>query len=109
MGVQALIYAIARRLADLPPVEYYEPEYVEPDFEPGRPEDVTVRHEDGVYILEGDWIDRIGGSVNFDDYESRMWFERMLRTSGMFARLEELGIQEGDTVCIGDLEFEYLP
>ncbi len=108
MGVQALIYAIARRLAGLPPVEYYEPEYVEPDFEPGRPEDVTVRHEDGVYILEGDWIDRIGGSVNFDDYESRMWFERMLRTSGMFARLEEMGIQEGDTVCIGDLEFEYL-
>ena len=46
-------------------------------------------------------------NVNFSDYESRMFFDRMLRNSGIYDRLEELGINEGDTVSIFDLEFEY--
>ena len=45
--------------------------------------------------------------MNFSDYESRMFFDRMLRNSGVYDRLEELGINEGDTVSIFDLEFEY--
>ena len=45
--------------------------------------------------------------INFGDYESRMYFDRQLRKSGLFARLEELGIEDGDTVSIYDLEFEY--
>ena len=46
-------------------------------------------------------------NVNFSDYESRMFFDRMLRGSGIFERLEQMGINEGDTVSIFDLEFEY--
>ena len=46
-------------------------------------------------------------NVNFGDYESRNWFDRQLRQSGLFARLEEMGIQDGDTICLYNLEFEY--
>ena len=108
-GVQQLIYAIARQLETLPPVEHYEPEYVEPEVTLGRPEDVEITVEDGVYYLEGEWLDRVGRDVNFDDLENRLWFERMLRESGMFRRLEQAGIKEGDAVVIGELEFDYIP
>ena len=47
------------------------------------------------------------GNVNFNDYESRMWFEKALRDSGLYERLEEMGIQDGDTVSLYDFEFEY--
>ena len=43
----------------------------------------------------------------FDDYESRNYFDSMLRKCGLFTRLEEMGINDGDTVNIYDLEFEY--
>ena len=46
-------------------------------------------------------------NVNFGDYESRNWFDRMLRQSGLFDRLEAMGIEEGDTVSIYDLDFEF--
>ena len=45
--------------------------------------------------------------MNLSDIESRMYFDRSLRMSGVFDRLEDLGIREGDTVSIYDLEFEY--
>jgi GTP-binding protein len=43
-----------------------------------------------------------------DDYESLQYFQRVLRVSGIIAQLEEMGVQEGDTVSILDFEFEYL-
>ena len=46
--------------------------------------------------------------INFEDYESRNYFDQMLRKCGLFARLEEMGIQDGDTVDIYDLQFEYM-
>ena len=46
-------------------------------------------------------------SSNCSDYESRSWFDRQLRASGLFDKLEAMGIQDGDTVSLYDLEFEY--
>ena len=57
--------------------------------------------------VSGPWIDRLVSNVNFSDYESRMFFDRSLRTGGVFDRLEDAGIQEGDTVSICGMEFEY--
>ena len=107
-GCSALAYRAADLLDTLPPVQYFEPEYVAPLPSAGSAEDVTIEVEDGVFILEGDWLYRVTGSVNFDDYESRMWYERTLREAGIFDRLEALGIKEGDTVSIYDLEFDYV-
>ncbi len=106
-GVQELIYAAANALAQLPPVKVYEPEYVErpPQVDTSAPVEITV--EDGVYLVEGPWLQRLISNVNFGDYESRMWFDRMLREAGVFDRLEELGIHDGDLVSMYNLEFEY--
>ena len=46
-------------------------------------------------------------STNFKDPESRNWFDQQLRNSGLFARLEAMGIQDGDTVSMYELQFEY--
>ena len=106
-GVQELIYAIAQRLQELPPVTVYQPEYVKrpPVVDTSVPVEITV--EDGVYFVEGPWLQRLIANTNFGDYESRMWFDKMLREAGVFAQMEELGIQDGDLVSMYNLEFEY--
>jgi GTP-binding protein len=69
--------------------------------------DIEIRKVDDYYVVEGAWIERLCGSVNFDDYESRMYLDRKLRSAGVFQRLEDMGVQDGDFVVMGDMEFEY--
>lgn len=70
-------------------------------------EPFTVRIEDGVYIVEGPWIKNIVDSVNLNDYESSQYFQRVIRKKGLIQKLEDMGIQEGDTVSIYEVEFDY--
>ena len=65
------------------------------------------RDEDGTWLVDGPWLRQLMANVNFGDYESRNWFDRMLRESGLFDRLEAMGIRDGDLVSLYDLEFEY--
>ena len=106
-GVRELTYAVANRLRELPPVAVYAPEYVKrpPTVDVSQPLDITV--EDNVYMIEGPWLQRLISNTNFSDYESRMWFDKMLRESGLFDRLEAMGIRDGDLVSMYNLEFEY--
>lgn len=106
-GVRELMGAAAAELAKLPPVKVYEPEYVSrpPAVDTTQPPE--IRHEDDVWIVEGAWLQRIIANVNFTDFESRSWFDRILRQSGLFDRLEEMGIRDGDLVSIYNLEFQY--
>ena len=64
-------------------------------------------HEDDTWLVGGPLAPALMANVNFGDYESRNWFDRMLRQSGLFDRLEEMGIQDGDIVSLYNLEFEY--
>ena len=68
---------------------------------------LTIRHEDDVWIIEGPWLQKIMANVNFSNYESRNWFDRMLRSAGLFDQLEEMGIKDGDLVSMYNLDFEY--
>ncbi len=106
-GTRELVQKIAEMLSTLPPVTVYEPEYVPrpPEVDVSQPLD--IRHEDDVWLVEGPWLQRLMSNINFSDYESRMYFDRMLRQSGLFDRLEEMGIQDGEIVSMYDLEFEY--
>ena len=106
-GVKELINAVASELAKLPPIVRYETE------EPVR-EEITSRQEfkihieDGIYVVEAPWLMHALGFVDLDDYESLQYFQRVLRLSGIIDKLEEMGINEGDTVSILDIEFDYM-
>lgn len=106
-GTRELMRAAAGELAHLPPVTVYEPDYVPPEPEIGTADDVQIRRDGDVWIVEGDWLAKLVATVNFSDYESRMYFDRCLRSAGIFDRMEAMGVQNGDTVSIYDIEFEY--
>ena len=106
-GTRSLMKTIAEKLSKLPPVTVYEPEYVKPLAEAGDLHEVEIRQEDDLWLISGKWLERLVADINFGDYESRMYFDRQLRKSGLFDRLEEMGIEDGDVVSIYDLEFEY--
>ncbi len=105
-GVRELVNAAAGHLAHLPPITVYEPEYIERE-ENISPDDLTIEVSNGVWVVEGPWMERLVSNVNFTDEESMRFFDRSLRNAGVFDRLEEKGIKEGDTVSIYNLEFDY--
>ncbi len=106
-GTRELVQQIAQRLPVLPPVRVFEPEYIPKPPAPGDAASLDIQHEDGVWLVEGAWLQRLMANVNFSDYESRMWFDKVLRDAGVFQRLEELGIADGDTLSLDGFEFEY--
>ncbi len=106
-GTKELMNRCAAMLATLPPIAVYEPDYVPPEPELGSAEELDIFEDDGVWYAEGPWMDRLVSTVNFSDYESRMFFDRMLRENGVYDRMEAMGIREGDTVSICGMTFEY--
>ena len=106
-GTKKLMRVIAEQLRTLPPVTIYEPEYVAPVVEAGDPNALEIEHLGNTWLITGTWLERLIQNINFDDYESRNYFDIQLRKCGLFARLEEMGIQDGDTVDIYDFVFEY--
>ena len=107
--VDPLLKRITELLSKLPPVVRYEPEPlpVKPLEGIGRNE-VKVTNRDGVFVVEGEWLLQVINSVNFDDYESLQYFQRVLIKSGVIDALREAGINEGDTVSIYDIEFDFV-
>ena len=75
--------------------------------EAGEADALSIEHMDDLWVVSGKWMQQLIADINFADYESRMYFDRQLRKSGLFDRLEEMGIEDGDTVSIYDFEFEY--
>ena len=108
--MDALVYAISNKLDQLPPIKRFEVNYVPvmPDSSDDKWKFEIHRDEDGVYVVEADWLSKVLGMVNLEDEESLGYFQRVLRQSGIIDRLEQMGIQEGDTVSILNFEFDYL-
>ena len=106
-GTRNLMRVVAEKLRSLPPVTIYEPEYVEMISAPVDPSAFEIEHYGNTWLVTGEWLERMIVNINFDDYEARNHFDMQLRKVGLFKRLEEMGIADGDTVDIYDLEFEY--
>ncbi len=108
-GIDALLSRVIQLLDEIGEVE--------PIFEVEADEDVVYKadfdeepftvHKDGnVYVVEGDF-ERLINSVNFEDFDSIGYFQRVLKDKGIFKKLEEMGIQDEDIVRLQDIEFEY--
>ena len=106
-GVQELINAVAAELAKLPPIVRYEAEAPVRE-EITSKQEFKIHIEDGIYVVEAPWLMHALGFVDLDDYESLQYFQRVLRLSGIIDELERMGINEGDTVSILDIEFDYM-
>ncbi|SKA75419.1 GTP-binding protein [Clostridium sp. USBA 49] len=68
----------------------------------------NIKKEDGVYIVEGSFVDRLLNSVNINEPDSLKYFHKVLRNKGILKELIEMGIKDGDTVRLNDFEFEFL-
>ena len=107
-GVRELTLAAAAELQKLPPIPFFEEEYVEPEASIGTAEELTIHRQDtDLWIVEGQWLERLLMRVNLSDSEGRMYFDRCLRDGGVYDRLEDMGVREGDTISMYDLEFLY--
>lgn len=105
-GIKELIYSIWKLLENTEiNYETYDEEYVE-TIEPER-DNIVVKKEDDIYIVEGDFMERLLQSTYMDDSESLRYFQEILRKKGVIDRLKELGISEGESVFICDYEFEF--
>ena len=85
----------------------YEAAYVPPEPVIDTSGGLDSRQFDDMWVVEGPWLQRLVATVNFSDYESRMYFDRVLREAGVFERMEKMGVKDGDTVSMYDLMFEY--
>jgi len=105
-GLDSLVDCIAEKLKTLPPTQVFHEEsevFVEvPD------KAFVVEKVDGAYIVSGDAIERLISTVNFDDTDSINWFHKMLRKFGILDELRGLGAQEGDSILMGDMEFDFI-
>ena len=108
-GTKEVINAVAAKLATLPAVKQYESEEI--------PLEVIMKKkntgfeifvDDGIYYIEAPWLVPIINKTDMNDYESLQYFQRVLSSSGIIDALREKGIEEGDTVNIYDLEFDFV-
>lgn len=110
-GTTELINKVSEVLDTLPPIKEYEPEPIpqaELDEMLGVDKKFEITVEDGVYFVDAPWIQPIMRTVDPDDYSSLQYFQRVLINTGIIAKLEEMGINEGDTVDIEGFEFDFV-
>ena len=107
-GFAPLVDACVRRLAALPPLDSFEEEADAQEFAEGLGAPFAVRRENEDFVVEGPAVDALLLRVRLDDAESMAYFERTLRRLGIIDALREKGASDGDTVRLGDVEFEFI-
>lgn len=107
--VEPLLKKILEMLSKLPPIVVYEPEPAPvktvDDFNDHK---VDIKVVDGIYTVEAKWLMQVMKSINFEDYESLNYFQKVLIKGGVIDALRESGCEEGNTVSIYDLEFDFV-
>lgn len=109
-GTQDVINYVASELAKLPAIKVYEAEpKPQIDLTNDKKRTFNIRVCDGVYFVEdAPWIMDVMNTVDPDDYESLQYFERVMRQTGIIDALRSAGVQEGDTVSVYDVEFDFV-
>lgn len=107
-GVDDVIAYVSQLLQEAEDIELVtEEEMYKPELDDTSEEGLTIEIEDGIYVVKGKALRRIMYSVNFDDMESLQFFQKSMESQGVFDKLREMGIEDGDTVKIYELEFEF--
>ena len=104
-GFDALMGAIVRILPTLPERRVFEEEL---PVETAEQAPFTIEKDGGYYVVSGPAMEQLIDSVNFTDQESLNYFHRTLRSRGVIDALRAAGAKEGDSVVIGDMEFDFV-
>ena len=104
-GLKEVFNKVSIMLKDIPEEE--KEEIVE-EVEIKDTSEFEIKFENNIYIISGKVVEKVMRNINFDDYESVQYFQRFLDMKGINKQLEKMGINEGDTVRIGEVEFEYI-
>lgn len=102
-GIKALLDEMSNTLKDLPQIEPMK--FVPFEYEKTDTDSYTIEKRDDVYYVGGGFIDNLARKVYLDDLESFVFFQRKMREKGIIEDLRNQGAQEGDTVCVLDVEF----
>ena len=107
-GIRELLWYVNEQLSEMSA----EPVVFEQEYFPEEellyedlPYEVTV--EDGIYVVEGPKIEKMLGYTNLDSEKGFAFFQNFLKNTGILEELEMAGIQEGDTVRMYGLQFDY--
>lgn len=108
-GVREILYKVREmldRVDDKPVI--FEQEYF-PEMLAVASEPYTVEYDEktGEYVVEGPRIEKMLGYTNLESERGFVFFQRFLKDNDILASLEKLGIQDGDTVRMYDLSFDY--
>lgn len=107
-GLKELLYYVNQLVEEIgnEPV-VFEQEYF-PEFSMDDDSPITVeRADDGAFVVEGPRIEKMLGYTNLDSEKGFAFFQRFLKEQGILDQLEQAGIEEGDTVRMYELEFDY--
>ena len=109
-GLDELVRVTAEKLTELPPITVYEPQISLYDelLSEAEIRETIVRREGKKFIVEGQWLFNFMANINFSDYESLNFFQRVLIKNGVIQKLRDAGVEEGDTVSIYDFEFDFV-
>ena len=108
-GLKELLYAVNSLLEnmDSEPI-VFEQEYFPGEYNDNKDEPYYVEKlEDGLYSIEGPRVERMLGYTNLESEKGFMFFQNFMKENGILEELEELGIEDGDTVKIYGHEFDY--
>ena len=106
-GKQELIKTLNEYLKEIPA---YEPqEDLGFTYDKERDDSFEIyKDEDGAFVVEGDLVKLLIRNVVVNDMDSMAYMQKLLRDKGVIKKLRAEGIKDGDTVVIGDIEFDYV-
>ena len=107
-GVKQLPGLVYNRLKDIPQVPVFTPEYKKPEPKKNGRDFTIQRMEAHVWSVDAPWLEYILAGSNVDDYESLQFFQRQLGESGILDALVQKGVEENDTILIGEYQFDYI-
>ncbi len=106
-GTEALLREISALLSTLPPAERIPTD--EFAFEEADNTQFEIfRDENGAFVVVGGLVDMLCRNVVLNNHDSMNYFQRVLKLRGVFRELEKMGCAAGDTVVVGEVEFEYV-
>ena len=106
-GTEELIKELFENLQDLPKIEPKQDSGFVYDIKESTNFEIE-RDEDGAYVVIGDLVTMLSRNVVLNDMESMAYMQKTLRNVGVIKKLRQLGIKDGDTVVIGDIEFDFV-